>query len=177
VSAAKALKAARAAGAELRLDGDDLVLEAAAPPPPVILNLFARHKSEIVALLRQGRNGWSREDWQVFFEERAGIAEFEGGLARPKAEVRAFDCCIVEWLRRNFVRSPPERCLACGGGDHPYDALLPHGFEPTGHAWLHLRCWPAWRAARRAEAVAALEAMGIERRPGFPNDFAKNGSA
>jgi hypothetical protein len=40
VSAAKALKAARAAGTELRLDGDDLVLEAAAPPPPVILNLL-----------------------------------------------------------------------------------------------------------------------------------------
>jgi hypothetical protein len=102
----------------------------------VILNLLARHKSEIVALLRQGRDGWSREDWQVFFEERA--------------------------------RSPPERCLACGGGDHPYDALLPHGFEPIGHAWLHTRCWPAWRAARRAEAVAALEAMGDrDTRPGF----------
>ena len=71
VSAAEALKAARAAGVELRLDGDDLVLEAAAPPPPVILNLLARHKSEIVALLRQGRDGWSREDWRVFFDERA----------------------------------------------------------------------------------------------------------
>ncbi len=143
----------------------------------MILNLLARHKSEIVALLRQGRDGWSPEDLQVFFEERAAIAEFDGGLARPKAEVRAFDCCIVEWLHRNFVRSPPERCLACGCGDHPHDALLPHGFESPGHAWLHSRCWPAWRAARRAEAVAALKAMRIERRPGFPNDFGKNGSA
>ena len=84
MSAAEALKAARAAGVELRLDGDDLVLEAAAPPPPVILNLLARHKSEIVALLRPGRDGWSGEDWQVFFEERAGIAEFDGGLPRHK---------------------------------------------------------------------------------------------
>jgi hypothetical protein len=67
VSAAEALKAARAAGVELRLDGDDLALEAAAPRPPVILNLLARHKSEIVAL-RQGRDGWSREDWRAFFD-------------------------------------------------------------------------------------------------------------
>jgi hypothetical protein len=85
------------------------VLEAAAPPPPVILNLFARHKSEIVALLRQGWNGWSREDWQVFFEERAGIAEFDGGLPRLEAEARAFTCCVAEWLNRNPVRSPPDR--------------------------------------------------------------------
>jgi hypothetical protein len=161
VSAAKALKAARAAGAELRLDGDDLVLEAAAPPPPVILNLFARHKSEIVALLRQGWNGWSREDWQVFFEERAGIAEFDGGLPRLEAEARAFTCCVAEWLNRNPVRSPPDRCLRCGEAEQGHDPLLPLGTESTGHAWLHSRCWSAWHAARQAEATEALEAMGI----------------
>ncbi len=177
MSAAESLKAARAAGVALRLDADDLVLEAAAPPPPVILNLLARHRSEIVALLRQGRDGWSPEDWQVFFEERAGITEFDGGLARPKAEVRAFGCCIVEWLNRNFVRSPPGRCLGCCGGDSSHDPLLPHGVENAGYAWLHSRCWVAWHAARRAEAVAALEAMGIKSPPGFPNDFGKNGRA
>ena len=32
MSAAEALKVARAAGIELRVDGDDLVLEASAPP-------------------------------------------------------------------------------------------------------------------------------------------------
>jgi hypothetical protein len=150
VSAADALKAARAAGVDLRLDGDDLVLEASAPPPLATLDLVSRHKPGIVALLRPGGDGWSPEDWQVFFDEPAGIAEFDGGLPRPEAEARAFECCIVEWLNRNFVRSPPACCLACGGGDHPHDALLPHGFEPTGHVWLHSGCWPACRAARRA---------------------------
>ena len=33
MSAAEALKAARAAGIQLGIDGDDLVLEASAPPP------------------------------------------------------------------------------------------------------------------------------------------------
>ena len=26
-------------------------------------------------------DGWSAEDWQVFFDERAGIVEFDGGTA------------------------------------------------------------------------------------------------
>jgi hypothetical protein len=29
-----------------------------------------------MALLRRGNDGWSAEDWKVFFDERAGIAEF-----------------------------------------------------------------------------------------------------
>ena len=39
--------------------------------------------------------------------------------------------------------------------------LLPYGVEPTGHAWLHSRCWEAWHAARKREAAAALKAMGV----------------
>ena len=34
--------------------------------------------------------------------ERAGIAEFDGGLPRPEAEALAFECCVVEWLNRTF---------------------------------------------------------------------------
>ena len=75
MSAAQALKAARAAGTQLRIHGDDLVLEASAPPPAAILNPLPHHKT---ALLRPGRDGWSAEDWQAFFDERAGIAEFDG---------------------------------------------------------------------------------------------------
>ena len=36
------------------------------------------------------------EDWQVFFDERAGIAEFDGGLPRAETEARAFACCMAE---------------------------------------------------------------------------------
>jgi hypothetical protein len=51
--------------------------------------------------------------------------------------------------------------LRCGEAEHAHDPLLPFGIESAGHAWLHSRCWPAWDAARQAEAAAALEAMGI----------------
>ena len=162
MSAAEALQAARAAGVELRLDGDDLVLEASAPPLAAILDLLSGHKASIVALLRPGRDGWSAEDWQAHFDERAGIAEYDGGLPREWAEARAFACCVAEWMNRSFERSPPGYCLGCGGGDHAHDPLLPFGTETTGHVWLHSHCWPAWHAGRKAEAVAALKAMGIK---------------
>jgi hypothetical protein len=130
-----------------------------------------------VAPLRTARDSWSGEDWRAFFDERAGIAEFDGGLPRQQAEVRAFTCCVAEWLNRNPVRSPPDRCLRCGEAERGHDPLLPLGTESTGHAWLHSRCWSGWRAGRQAEATDALEAMGIATPAGFPNDFDKKGGA
>ena len=115
MSAIAALKAARAAGLQLRVEGSDLVLEASAPPPSTMLCLLSLNKAAIVAMLQRGGDGWSAEDWQTFFDERAGIAEFDGGLSRSQAEQRAFACCVVEWLNRNTVSSMPGRFLGCGG--------------------------------------------------------------
>lgn len=50
MSAVEALKAARAAGIQLGIDGDDLVLEAPAPPPPAVIDLLSRHKAEVVSM-------------------------------------------------------------------------------------------------------------------------------
>jgi hypothetical protein len=161
MSAVQALRAARDAGVRIGVDGNDLTLDAAAAPPAALLDLLSRHKAEVIALLRANKDGWSSEDWQAFFDERAGIAEFDGGLPRDQAEARAFACCLVEWLNRNPARSPSGRCLGCGGSEHAHNKLLPFGTEPTGHARLHSHCWPAWHADRRGEAVAALEILGI----------------
>jgi hypothetical protein len=161
MSAVEALKAARAAGVELALDGDDLALKAASAPSAAVLDALSRHKAEIMVLLRPAEDGWSAEDWQVFFEERAGIVEFDGGLPRAEAEAQAFARCVVEWLNRNPERSPAGRCLGCGDREHAHDPLLPYGVEPAGHVWLHSRCRPTWYAARKAKAASALAAMGI----------------
>ena len=161
MSAADALKAARAAGVELALDGDDLALKAASAPPAALLDALSRHKPEIIVLLRPAEEGWSAEDWQVF-DERAGIVEFDSGLPRDQPEGRAFAACVAEWLNRDPVRSPAGCCLGCGRSEHAHDKLLPFGTESTGHAWLHSCCWPVWHAERKAEAVAALAAMGID---------------
>jgi hypothetical protein len=105
MSAAQALQVARSAGIKVRIEGDDLLLEAAGPPPAAVLDLLSHNKKGILAILRPGRDGWSAEDWHVFFDERASIAEFDGRVPRSDAEARAFACCIVEWLNR-CVRRP-----------------------------------------------------------------------
>jgi hypothetical protein len=100
MSAAEAFAAACAAGIQISIDGDDLVLQASAPPPAEVLDLLATHKAAIVTLLRPGNDGWSAADWQEYFEERAGIGEFEGGLPRDQAQAQAFSRCVGEWLQR-----------------------------------------------------------------------------
>lgn len=164
MSAVQALKVARDAGVRIGVDNDALTLDADAAPDAAVLYLLSRHKAGVIALLRTGNDGWSGEVWRALFDERAGIAEFGGGLARQDAEARAFACCVAEWLNRNPTRSPPDRCLGCGGRDHAHDALLPFGTKPAGHAWLHLRCWDTWHASRKVEAVAVLSTFGISMR-------------
>ena len=162
MSAAEALKAARAAGVELgtrrRRPGAGGSLGAAGRRARCCCRATRPRSWRCCG---PADDGWSAEDWQVFFDERAGIVEFDGGLPRAEAEARAFACCVVEWLNRNPERSPAGRCLGCGDREHAHDPLLPYGVEPTGHVWLHSRCWPAWYEARKAKAVSALTAMGI----------------
>jgi hypothetical protein len=88
---------------------------------------------------------WGPEDWQVYFDERASTTEYDGKLPRPDAEARAFACCVAEWLIRQPVASPQGCCPSSGVADRPGDLVL-----------------GPWHAARRAEAAAALRAMGID---------------
>jgi hypothetical protein len=161
VSALSALSEFRGRGVEINLDGDDLVIVGADLLTDDEVDQLRGLKAELVALLRPHVVGWTVEDWRAHFDERSAIAEFDGGLPREQAEARAYASCVAEWLNRNPVRSPPDRCLRCGGAEHGHDPLLPFGIESTGHAWLHSRCWSAWHAARQAEAAAALSSMGI----------------
>ena len=114
MSTADASKSAGATGIELRFDGDDFALSAAAAPHAAVLDALFQHKIGIVALLRPGRDGWSAEDWQAYFDERAGVAEFAGGLSRAEAEAHAVD--------------------GCGEVEQPHDPLQPFGLKRTGLA-------------------------------------------
>jgi len=178
MSAAEALAAARSVGVEVGIDGDDLVLKASGPPPPALLDLLARYKAAIVTLLRPGTGAWFAKDWQEYFDERAGIGEFDGALSRDQAEVQAFSCCVGEWLHRNPVRSASGRCDFCGvskGMLLPY--LTGYSVNDPGHTWLHQACSQAWHQERRAKAVAALVAIGVTIPAKFLDNFGKNGSA
>ncbi len=107
--------------------------------------------------------GWYPDDWRAYFDERAGIAEHDGGLERADAERQAFECCISEWHWRNPPpASGPERCAHCGKplGEPGRDSL-PYLTGDGGHTWLHSGCHGDWMRQRRAEAVTALEGLGL----------------
>jgi len=159
MSAAEALKQARAAGIRLGIDGDDLVLEASAPPPAEVLDLVARYKADILALLRFGSDGWSGEDWQGFFDERVRIAE-SLGLQSDRAHAEAHRGCVNRWIIRNPTHSRSGICAACGvreGLLQPYVTDHVH----NDHTWLHPPCATEWFEARRTLAASELAKLGI----------------
>jgi hypothetical protein len=161
MSAIDTLRAARALGIELAVDGNDLLLEAAVEPSGATIEALVKHKVEIIKLLRPSKDGWSAGDWLLYFGERAAVAEFDGGLPRADAEAQAFERCIVEWLNRNPTPSAAGRCLWCGQTENLGAVVVPHGTELGTHAWLHAECWPAWQEFRRSHAQQALMRMGV----------------
>ena len=162
MNALSVLGLARQAGVRVQLDEDDLELSASSEPPALVLHLLTRHKVEVVALLRSCSHGWSAEDWHAYYNERAGIAEYDGKLSRQLAEAQAFACCVVKWRELNLQPSPPGRCVSCGEGEQPGNPLLPYGIGTFSPACLHDHCWPAWHRARRSEAVEAIKQIGIQ---------------
>jgi hypothetical protein len=159
VSAAEALQAAHAAGVRVTVEGADLVLDAAAPPPSSVLDMLARSKAAVIELLRPNQVAWTPQSWREFFGDRAGIAEFDGGLPKIDAEAQAFAACIDEWLRQNPVNSPSDRCSHCGADARSGDPLLPFGASIGSDAWCHSKCGRAWHLARHVEAIAAISSI------------------
>ena len=154
MSAATALIQARAAGIQIGIDGGDLVLEAAAPPPREVLDLLERHKANLLALLRRRAN-WTAEDWQVDFDERAAIAEFEGGLPRPRAEALAFAGCVAEGLSQAGAAA----VVTSMGSAPPLDFPEEFGTTAAPHGWRG--GGTAERADARSHAVANTPAPAI----------------
>ena len=107
---------------------------------------------------------WNAEDWRAFFDERAGIAEFDGGQSRQEAEALAYETAAVEWMNTNApVGLSEDRCAGCGEplgtiGDDSVPVLAGGG----SHAWVHHRdCHKRFQERRKAEAIKALVEMGI----------------
>jgi hypothetical protein len=119
---------------------------------PFVLDLLLRHKPAVVALLRSELNQSSTEDWQAYFDERAGIAEFDCGLSRQDAEARSLDCRLtelteysdaVQWTRRSNTAE-----VALRAGEHTLDRVK------VGH--VHARGVSAPRLAEIAFALSLL---------------------
>jgi hypothetical protein len=142
MNAIAALRSASANGIYVALEGTDLILDAALPPPQDVVDALKCNKAEIIALLWTEKSCWSHEEWLAFFDERAAIVEFDGGLPRDEAERMAYEECVNEWLRRHPVNLMPEVCHACRDAENSHDPLLPYSNSRGGYVWVHERCWP-----------------------------------
>ena len=161
MNAAETIEAARQHDVRLTLQGDSIRVRSRGRPPEHIRTALRANKPAIISLLQASGAQWTTEDWKAFFDERAGIAEFNGGLTRHEAEAVAFEGCVTEWLNRNREDSSPDICAGCGGGEADKSPLLPFGTSESGYSWLHTECWRDWHAYRRATAVRGLAEMGI----------------
>lgn len=104
---------------------------------------------------------WTRDDWQTFYDERAGIAEYEQGLSREGAEAVALECCVVEWLNQNPEPSEPGRCAHCGKAENDGPVILPFGTREHGHTWLHAECWKVWHSKRKQKAREFFKSVAV----------------
>jgi TubC N-terminal docking domain len=112
-------------GNEIMLDGPAAVLT------DDLIEELRAHKSDILASFGE----WDSADWQAFFDERAGIAEFDGEVLRVEAEDHALECCVVEWLNRHREPSSPSQCAHCRRSDRCDHVVVPFG--TVHHTWLH----------------------------------------
>ncbi len=58
-----------------------------------------------------------KNDWLMMFEERAAIFEYEAGLKRREAEVKAFDECILRLLdldKKHTLNTVVSYLFSCG---------------------------------------------------------------
>jgi hypothetical protein len=111
----------------------------------------------------QVSTSWTSRDWQAFFDERAGIAEYNGGLQRAVAQRQSFEWCVAEWLSSNPQQSDYGHCVWCGQVSQVGNQLVPYGVGDDA-TWLHAECHVRWRESRRAQAVEELAKLGISRR-------------
>jgi hypothetical protein len=161
MSAYEALSAAQEAGICVTPDGDGLLLEAVHEPPQSVLDALQRHKHAILNLLQPCQLKWTPEQ-RAYFDRPYRCAPTSSGRPLSEANLSALECSVIEWLNRHPTPSAPGSCAWCGKTECPDAVVLPFGTERGTHAWLHSNCWPAWHAARRAAAIAALAAMGTD---------------
>jgi hypothetical protein len=105
---------------------------------------------------------WGAEEWRCFFDERAGIRQFDGSMAKEQAEREAYGDTVAEYLNRV---PPPvissDTCRVCGRILECRHGNVIAVLEPGRHVWLHRECHKHYLHARHDEAATALAAMGL----------------
>ena len=113
VTPLEVLQDARRQGIEVLLAHGGLRIVARREPVTPIIDALVAHKPAIIALLTPDASGWTGEDYETFYDERAAILEYEHNMPRAEAEARAREQTDRERTLR-LASCPPRRAAAEG---------------------------------------------------------------
>jgi hypothetical protein len=159
MSAAEVLRLARAAGISVGIDGDNLVLEAALPPPFSMRCRSTNLPSSPCCGLRAA-DGRPRTGMSISTNEPAS-SNMTPACRTPNRNDARSGTASSSGSTVIPPRRRPDAARGAVGRRRKTAVVLPFGTEPGTHVWLHAECWPAWHRARRDEAVVALRSIGI----------------
>ena len=176
VSAADALRVAQAVGISLDLDGEDLVLQAPAPPPSNVLDVLSVYKAEIVAMLRARSPAISHAAnasvvsagskwWRDLLAERSVHHELAGRRPRSEAERVAWAEMQNRWHMGHGERVSGDICAGCRrpiGSAVALDLIDGCRVHLDDENACLIRHGKRWRAA----ATRALAELGLWPPPG-----------
>jgi hypothetical protein len=89
-----------AAGGKVTADGPDLVLTAPRPLPTELLGKLKAHKPDILAALAIDDQA---ADLREHFEERAAMLQYDAGLPRAEAQLKAAKLTATLARNRRYV--------------------------------------------------------------------------
>ncbi len=164
-AAAEIVREVADAGGRLAVAGDRIRVSAPRPLPDRLVDALRRRKGEVIAYLGRGGDAWGADEWRQWIAERAAILEHDGGLSRSEADRRAYQHAIIEWQNRDPPLVDSRVCAGCSGAiNEAATDWRPLADGATVHyGGAHgLRCWQAHGERRRADAEAALAALGVK---------------
>ncbi len=161
MNATQALKAARAAGVSIRIEGGDLVLEAPAHPSPAILEALSSHKADVLALLRPPNDSADARHWRDRLDART-VEWFHGERGREEARWLAWGDLVNEWHELHGRRWPTWQCVGCDG---PISGTRAFTLADGNRVHDTLECLIAFGKRWRGAAHSALVALGLEPPP------------
>jgi hypothetical protein len=170
-TARELVHAATAAGAKLAIRGDKLSVTAPRPLAPELVKKLRSAKSEILRLLAVEPGGSHRSPaeapwWRRHFTIRTIHWAIGGQRTTAQAERLAYGDLLDEWRNLQGRRWPAWQCAGC---DEPIGGLSALSLADGNRVHFGeareclIRCGRRWRS----EAVAELQALGIDPPEGF----------
>jgi hypothetical protein len=171
ITARELVRAATAAGAKLAVSGDKLSVTAPSPLAPELVQELRRSKVEILRLLAtEAGRGHPPPANAAWWRRHFTIRTLHWGLSarwtKDEAERLAYGELLDEWRKPQGRRWPVWQCAGC---DEPIGGLsaLLLADENRVHFDEERECLIRFGGRAGGEAVAGLQALGIDPPPGF----------